>query len=123
MTANHPIQPLVRDEHGTPRFKANAIVRFLLDQGPFDLNDLAGKGFSNEDFEQLAQLIGYSLGGFSELSYVRDETYERAAMMSEGADERDARIEALQTTLECVREGLRQVVPAVFRVHPDDLET
>ena len=79
----HPIQPLEKDKEGVLRFKKNRIVTFLLDAGPFDLNKIAMKGFPDEDHEQLAQLIGYSLGGFSELSYVSDETYEKAEM--EGA--------------------------------------
>lgn len=37
----HPMQPLLKDEHGVLRFKANKIVRFLLDAGPFDMNALA----------------------------------------------------------------------------------
>ena len=49
-----------------------------LDAGPFDLNKLASMPFDDEDREQFAQLIGYSLGGFSELDYVSDETYDRA---------------------------------------------
>lgn len=74
----HPVQPLDLDEHGTLRFKANAIIRFLLDTGPFDMNKIALMPFSQEDREQFAQLIGYSLSGFGELSYVSDETYDRA---------------------------------------------
>lgn len=76
---NNPDQPLYTDERGTTRFKKNAIVRFLLDAGPFDMNALARMDFSDDDRAQFAQLIGYSLGGFSELSYVSDEAYERAA--------------------------------------------
>lgn len=79
MSAKHPVQPLIKDEHGIVRFKKNDIVRYLLDAGPFDMNSLAIMPFSQEDHEQFAQLIGYSLSGFSELSYVRDKTYERAA--------------------------------------------
>lgn len=74
----HPVQPLETDSSGVLRFKKNAIVRFLLDAGPFDMNQLALMPFSQEDREQFAQLIGYSLSGFGELSYVSDETYERA---------------------------------------------
>lgn len=74
----HPLQPLV-NKSGVIRFKTNYIVRYLLDAGPFDMNKLALLPFSDEDREQFAQLIGYSLSGFSELSYVSDETYERAA--------------------------------------------
>ncbi|GMV06748.1 MAG: hypothetical protein AMXMBFR53_30230 [Gemmatimonadota bacterium] len=77
--------------------------------------------FSVEDSEQFAQLIGYSLSGFGELSYVTDETYNAAAGMVDGADERDARIAALEETLATVRRGLHIAAPAVFRIHPDDL--
>jgi hypothetical protein len=74
-TAKHPLQPLIRDEDGTARFKVNAIVRFLLDAGPYDMNKLSLMPFSQEDREQFAQLIGYSYTGFEELSYVSDETW------------------------------------------------
>ncbi len=74
----HPTQPLAVNENGTLRFKRNAIVRYLLDEGPFDMNKLTLLPFSQEDREQFAQLIGYSLSGFGELSYVSDETYDRA---------------------------------------------
>ncbi len=73
----HPIQPLYKDDDGM-RFKKNAIVRFLLDAGPFDMNQIGLMPFSQEDREQFAQLIGYSLCGFSELSYVSGETYNEA---------------------------------------------
>lgn len=74
----HPLQPLILNEHGTVRFKANEIVRYLLDHGGLDMNKLAILPFKAEDREQFAQLIGYSLSGFSELSYVSDSAYERA---------------------------------------------
>ena len=77
--ADHPIQPIVLDDDGIQRFKANGLVRYLLDAGPFDMNDLSLMPFSQEDREQFAQLIGYSVSGFGDLSYVRDETYNRAA--------------------------------------------
>lgn len=79
MKVKHPVQPLVKDEYGVVRFKRNAIVRFLLDAGPFDMNKLAIIEFSNEDREQFAQLIGYSLSGWSDLSYVSEEAYNKAA--------------------------------------------
>lgn len=80
---DHPMQPTYYDENETVRFKHNAIVRFLLDAGPFDMNQLAAMNFSREDREQFAQLIGYSVGGFGELSYVRSKTYKRIAMPDE----------------------------------------
>lgn len=41
----HPIQPLVKGERGVLRYKSNAIVEFLLRQGPFDMNALAAMDF------------------------------------------------------------------------------
>lgn len=78
----HPMQPLVRDASGVVRFKENAIVRTLLDWATprgMSLNELAVMDFSQEDREQFAQLIGYSVGGYGELSYVSDDSCEKAA--------------------------------------------
>lgn len=73
------MQPIDRDENGTPRFRANPIVRYLLEQGGIDMNHLARvPSFDKEDRMHFAQLIGYSVSGFGDLSYVDDETYEQA---------------------------------------------
>jgi hypothetical protein len=48
----------VRDAQGVVRCKANAIVRFLLEAGPFDLNGLARTSFPDEDRERFTMLIG-----------------------------------------------------------------
>jgi hypothetical protein len=65
-------------ESGFIRFRENAIVRFLLDAGPYDMNALAMMPFSDAERERFAQLIGYSVRGYGELSYVSDTAYERA---------------------------------------------
>lgn len=72
----HPVQYLYIDESGVVRFKENKIVQFLLDAGPFDMNQLALMNFEDEDREHFAQLIGYSVSGFGDLDYVSDEVYE-----------------------------------------------
>jgi hypothetical protein len=72
------MQPLV-DVNGVMRFKANAIVSHLLQTHPTcDMNKLASMDFTDEDRMQFAQLIGYSVGGYADLSYVSDESYEAA---------------------------------------------
>lgn len=63
---DHPRQPEVM-VNGVLRFKQNAIVRFLLDEGPFDLNRIALMDFSADDRRQFAQLIGYSVSGYYDL--------------------------------------------------------
>ena len=117
----HPIQPLADDTHGVTRFKANAIVQYLLEHGPFDLDHIGRLGFSAADQEQFAQLIGYSLSGFSELPYVRIDTYDTAEMAVDELDERNARIAMLEEKLNEVRRLLRDLVPVVFHIDRDDL--
>ncbi len=75
---NHPMQPVQIDPDGVIRFKRNEIVRFLLDAGPYDLNKLAMMKWSDEDREQLAQLIGYSVSGFGDLPYSSKEVVRAA---------------------------------------------
>jgi hypothetical protein len=59
---------------GCPRFKANPIVRYLLDSHPtVDMNAIAIREFSDEDQWQFAQLIGYSVSGGGSLSYADSE--------------------------------------------------
>jgi len=111
------MQPIVNG-----RFVENRIVRKLLDTGPLDLNDLALMEFTQQERTQFAQLIGYSLSGFSELSYVDDETYTAAeAMAADGATEDQARNNALRTQLNEARAGVRAAACALFQIHPDDL--
>jgi len=63
------------------RFKRNLIIDYLFKAGILDLNKIGIMQFPQEDQEQLAQLLGYSVSGFGDLSFVRDETYEKAASL------------------------------------------
>lgn len=125
----NPIQPLANDEHGTLRFKANAIVRHLLDTHPTcDMNRLACMDFTDDDRQQFAQLIGYSLSGYGELqSYVDDHAYATAAEMAESPEltEDKARITALEAEISELREAanaLRGPVAVLLGMHPDALD-
>jgi len=123
MSAHHPIQPVERDKNGTIRFKGNAIVRFLLDEGPFDLNDIACKDFTREDREQFAQLIGYSLSGAADLSYMSGEVLSAAQeKFDRGLDETEARNDHLRRMLDDVRAKLAPGVAHLFGIHEDDLK-
>jgi hypothetical protein len=91
-----PMQPVYRDEHGTIRFRENDVVRALLDRdtergrvypdfparSDGGLNWIAMQDFSRADQEQFAQLIGYSISGYHELSYVSDESAARASELA-----------------------------------------
>jgi hypothetical protein len=119
---NNPIQPLEKDNNGVLRFKGNKIVEHLLDNGGITLNDLARMDFNKDDWRQFAQLIGYSLSGYGELSYVDDETYTTAEIMTEqGISESNARIQYLEGELIALRSALRNPMARLFGVHPDDL--
>lgn len=78
----HPMQPVGWDGRGVVRFKRNAIVEYLLEHGGIDLNRigiLAAQGkFTDADQVQFAQLIGYSVSGFGDLSYVPDRVVRQA---------------------------------------------
>lgn len=80
--AIHPIQPLIIDEQGIRRFKRNLVVNRLYEWAAgkgMGMNEMAKwQDIPKEEFQQFAQLIGYSLGGYGELSYVTDEAYEAA---------------------------------------------
>jgi hypothetical protein len=118
----HPIQPLVADKHGVIRFKQNAIVRWLLEAGPFDLNQIAVKDFSREDREQLAQLIGYSHSGAHDLDYMSNEVLDAAEIAYDnGVSELEASNQYLRETLQDIKAKMRDAVATLYGVHPDDL--
>lgn len=84
--AEHPMQSVILDEDGTARFKANKIVEYLQSWATLrgmDMNALAIMPFDREDREQFAQLIGYSVSGFGELSYASDEAVDKADRLVE----------------------------------------
>ena len=79
--ATNPMQP-IEWVNGVIRFKSNKIIEWLWESGKIDLNQIAimtahGK-FSEDDQMQLAQLIGYSVSGFGDLSYASKESIQRA---------------------------------------------
>lgn len=120
----NPIQPLALDKHGTLRFKPNKIVEHLLEltrsNGLCDMNTIATLGFSKDDRQQFAQLIGYSLGGYGELqSYVDDVAYNTAeAMYEKKLPETEAQFIAMQATIVDLTEKLQ----AILGICEDGLE-
>lgn len=86
MSKDFPMQPIEVADDGVVRFRPNRIVRYLLDAGQFDMNHLAKIGhlFTREEHEHFAQLIGYSVSGFGELSYVSDEKFAEADEIAKG---------------------------------------
>lgn len=84
MSIEHPMQPIAI-ENGRARFKENKIVSFLLEYcngRGVGLNELAGMPWNKGDYEQLMQLIGYSVDGYCELSRVSDQSKNIAEMIA-----------------------------------------
>lgn len=118
----HPFQPLYVDRYGTLRFKENAIVRFLLDNGGYDMNKLALMDFDDEDRAQFAQLTGYSTSGFAELTnYVSDEVYAAATLEDPEIAMHARRAYVLREKLDAVKAALQEPIAELFGIHPDDL--
>lgn len=80
---NHPVQPVIQDEHGVLRYKKNGIVDFLLRESKWTLNDLAPMDFTQEDWEQFSQLTGYSVCGMNDLGHTTDRVAAIGAKRSE----------------------------------------
>lgn len=119
----HPIQPLQTDAQGVLRFKENLIVRNLLEFAEtrgMDMNTIAVAEHSNEDRQQFAQLIGYSLSGYAELrSYVDDAAYMAAEAKSKNSKKSDVEIERdyYRDEIKVLRKSLQKPMARLFEVH------
>lgn len=117
----NPVQPQILVD-GVLRFKENKIVSWLLENSSKDMNDIACEEFSVEDRQQFAQLIGYSVSGYSSLDYVDDYSHGVAEIITTlKVTEDQARITYLETLVNTLRKALREPMAILFDVHPDDL--
>lgn len=74
------MQPLVKFGR-TVRFKANPIVRKMLDlcrEHGVGLNEILADEYAQQDVEQFYQLLGYSLDMYEELSFISDRSVATA---------------------------------------------
>lgn len=122
MERKHPVQPVIEDEFGTPRFKSNKIVEVLFNEGSFDLQGVANlvrrDNIDIDDLNQFYQLLGYSLEG----APVDDDTREVAkSMYEESRGEQDARLIYLSTLVDLLKDQLREPISILYDVHPDTL--
>jgi hypothetical protein len=88
----HPTQPFVM-KNDVLRFKSNKIIDWLFNNGHIDLNVILMMDFPIEDHRQLAQLLGYSISGYGDLSYVQNLDDERTTNVS--LDDHLERVDAL----------------------------
>ena len=72
------MQPIYLDEHGVVRFKCNEIIKKLVRDKTIDLSEIDFAAFPTPDVEQFFQLLGYSVSGYGDISFVRPETIAAA---------------------------------------------
>ncbi len=123
-----PIQPLELDTRGVLRFVQNRIVHDLLNFGKdhgFGLNELACRPeYTTEEWMQFAQLIGYSLSGYGDLSYVSDDKYETAdKMWRDKLTETEAELKVKSEKLDAARELVKDLAGLLFPICPEDLDS
>ena len=100
----------------------NNKYHFLYQQYNCGLNELAEMDFTTEEWCQFAQLIGYSLSGYSELNYVDNAKYNEAIAASKNQDPRDSKIAYLEGELKALRKGLKEPIARLFEKYPDDFK-
>ena len=119
----HPFQPVYKDDNGTLRFKGNAIVEWLISEGSLNMNAIAKKTFSREDRAHFAQLIGYSVYGWSELGYVNNNDYDTIREIIDNTElsSKDAELEMLRKKIRTLTGLIRDLTCKVFNIAPEDL--
>ena len=80
-----PMQPIYVDGDGIVRFRRNAIVDYLHDTKVFNPNSISAilSRFPIEDVEQFWQMLGPSVSGYGDLSFIRKETIKAADLAAE----------------------------------------
>lgn len=58
-------------------------------QHGYSLNEIAIEFYNDEDYIQLMQLIGYSVGGYGELRCVSNKEYKRVRKMAKKIKEKE----------------------------------
>ena len=119
-----PIQPTYIDEHGVKRFKENKVVSYLLEKGGLDLNYLRGElNDCPDDWEQFAQLIGYSVSGFSDLPYVSEETLNVLDSIEEGDISEDkVRLEYLRSVVYNLKNSAVTLAEKIQEIYPESFD-
>jgi len=88
----HPMQRIEFDDRGVIRFRANKIIKDLIDSGAIDLNKIALAEYDQADEMQFYQLTGYSVRGYGGLPFVSKDVARlanrRADQLTQQQEER-----------------------------------
>lgn len=98
-----PMQPVMTDRDGTRRFVENRIIRDLVEFSATHgrgIHAIAAGDYTDQERQQFAQLNGYSIRGYGELSYVDDVAYEQACAQSDGDDPDQVRLDLLDEVIQ-----------------------
>lgn len=114
----NPMQPVFIDNYGASQFKSNKIVKFLYEQLHGGMNTLMQMDFTKNDRQQFAQLIGYSVSGYSELNYVDETAYLRAQAQAETNIE-NSELLALRARVNELEAAIRALNSAVGNIEEE----
>jgi hypothetical protein len=82
-----PMQPIYIDKEGVVRFQSNKIVDWLFATQKISLNEISAMCQTSKipkaDQMQFWQMLGYSVSGFGDLSFVDKEIVFQADMIAE----------------------------------------
>jgi hypothetical protein len=130
--SKNPMQPVLKDSSNVIRFKQNEIVRQLLELSKshgFGLNEIGHGNFTLDDQMQFAQLIGYSVSGYGDLSYVDAVSCELADQLVKKLmngqsinSEQEIRLKILEEENQKLKAAIRFAAVEAFRICPEDLE-
>lgn len=75
-----PMQPIAIDEEGVARFRKNDVVDWLATKIDLDCVATAAHrfGFDPYDVAQFWQMLGYSISGYGELSFIPKSVVRKA---------------------------------------------
>lgn len=72
----HPMQPIVFDDKGVLRFKADNIVKEIIEQYPFD--PVTNSEQFASDYQQILQLMGVTVDDYCSMPYVSKRSKHKA---------------------------------------------
>ena len=76
------MQPIAPDSHGVARFRENDVIRWLVDVKGVNLNEVSRvaqtEEFDRYDVAQFWQMLGYSVSGYGDISFIPKSVVEKA---------------------------------------------
>lgn len=116
----HPVQPLVRVD-GVVRFQMNKVVRYLLDHGSLNLNDVEKQSFPQEDRAQFYQLIGTSVSAWGDYDFSDPRVEDALARLEEDESGKETELKDVEQ-IRAALQALRARIPEDLHAEVDKID-